>query len=109
MVSISSKTIGLVFLKYAKSIERRCLAASEVVQLMETVKRQLKAQGKTYRGVAKALRLSEPSVKRVFTIGRFSIDRIAAIGKLQGYPKAALAAEVLPIWVLDPIGCQPHF
>ena len=73
--------------------------ASEVTQLMETVKRQLKAQGKTYRDVAKALRLSEPSVKRLFASGRFSIDRIAVIGKLLGYTLAELmqvAADVVP-------------
>jgi transcriptional regulator with XRE-family HTH domain len=80
--------------------------ASEVVQLMETIKRQLKAQGKTYRDVAHALRLSEPSVKRLFATGRFSIDRIAAIGKLLGYTLAELtqaATDVMPtVQALEP-------
>jgi DNA-binding CsgD family transcriptional regulator len=40
---------------------------SEVSQLLTTVERQLKLQGKTYRDVAASLQLSEASAKRLLT------------------------------------------
>ena len=44
--------------------------------LIDTLKRELKAQGKTYLDVAKALDLSEASVKRVFAEKNFTLHRL---------------------------------
>jgi hypothetical protein len=66
---------------------------SESAQLVETLKRQLRAQRLTYRDVAEALQLSEPSVKRVFANGRFTIDRLEQICGLLGFTLAELVRE----------------
>jgi hypothetical protein len=42
---------------------------TEIAQLIATIKLQLKAAGMTYRDVAQALDLSEPSVKRLLPAG----------------------------------------
>lgn len=44
--------------------------------LLQTLKKCLKAQGKTYADVAKALALSEASVKRMFSEQQFSLQRL---------------------------------
>lgn len=49
---------------------------TERKQLLTTVKAKLRARGVTYRDVAAALRLSEASVKRLFSTGNFSLDRL---------------------------------
>ena len=66
---------------------------SEVTQLLATIKRQLKLQGKTYRDVAVALDLSEASVKRLLTADTLGIDRVVEIGHLLGFTLAELAQE----------------
>jgi transcriptional regulator with XRE-family HTH domain len=66
---------------------------SQIAQLMLTVKRQLKAQGLTYRDVARELNLSEPSVKRLLGTERMTLDRLAQIGDLLGYTLAELMEE----------------
>lgn len=66
---------------------------SEVAQLLTTIKRQLKLQGKTYRDVAVALGLSEASVKRLLTADTMGVDRLVEIGKLLGFTLAELAQE----------------
>jgi transcriptional regulator with XRE-family HTH domain len=58
---------------------------SEIAQLIATVKRQLRAQGLTYREVARALKLSEASVKRLFATERFTVERLAQIARLLGF------------------------
>jgi hypothetical protein len=68
---------------------------TEVAQLLATLKRQLKQQGKTYRDVAAALELSEPSVKRLFTSGTFSLDRLVEVCNLLGFTLAELAQEAI--------------
>jgi len=68
---------------------------SEVTQLVATLKRQLKQQGKTYRDVAAALGLSEPSVKRLFADENFSLDRLVDICNLLGFTLAELAQEAV--------------
>ncbi|MAY43579.1 MULTISPECIES: helix-turn-helix transcriptional regulator [unclassified Neptuniibacter] len=47
--------------------------------LIETLKRELKAQGKTYVDVANVLDLSEASVKRLFADKNFTLQRIELI------------------------------
>lgn len=66
---------------------------SEVLQVVSTVKRLLKARGLTYRDVATALALSEASVKRVFASERFTVARLARIADLLGYTLAELMQE----------------
>ena len=63
---------------------------SEQAQLVETIKRQLKSQGLTYRDVAGRLKLSEPSVKRLFSSQRLTVDRLAQISAMLGYTMAEL-------------------
>ncbi|WP_423383011.1 helix-turn-helix domain-containing protein [Burkholderia sp. LMG 32019] len=66
---------------------------SESTQLIETLKRQLRARRLTYRDVAQALRMSEPGVKRLFSKGRFTIDRLEQICGLLGFTLAELVQE----------------
>jgi transcriptional regulator with XRE-family HTH domain len=66
---------------------------TEVTQLVGTLKRQLKLQGKTYRDVAATLGLSEPSVKRLFSSGQFSVDRLVEVCNLLGFTLAELAQQ----------------
>lgn len=66
---------------------------TEAAQLISTLKKQLKNQGMTYRDVARALKLSEPSVKRLFASGRFTVERLVQISNLLGYTLAELSKE----------------
>jgi transcriptional regulator with XRE-family HTH domain len=65
----------------------------EVSQAIATVKRQLKAQGLTYRDVAAAIGRSEASVKRVFSRESFTVERLAQIAHLLGFTLAELLAD----------------
>ena len=72
---------------------------AEIAHLIATVKRQLKAQGRSYRDVARYLELSEASVKRLFSSERFTIERLAKIGELLGFTLAEMlqtAASSVP-------------
>jgi len=66
---------------------------TEVNRLLATLKRQLKAQTLTYGDVARALGLSEASVKRLFASRRFTIERLVQISQLAGFTLAELAQE----------------
>ncbi|MGB0129712.1 MAG: helix-turn-helix transcriptional regulator [Rhodocyclaceae bacterium] len=66
---------------------------NEIDQLVTTLKRRLKLQGMTYRDLAVALGLSEPSVKRLFASRRFTVDRLVEISHLLGFTLAELARE----------------
>jgi len=66
---------------------------TEVTRLIATLKRQLKARALTYGDVARALRLSEASVKRLFSSERFTVDRLVQISQLVGFTLAELAQE----------------
>lgn len=66
---------------------------SEISQIITTLKRQLKLQGLTYRDVAVALDLSEPSVKRLFATEQFTLDRIVELCSLLGFTLAEVAQE----------------
>jgi len=52
---------------------------AQVGPLIDTLKRELKAQGKTYLDVAAALELSEASVKRLFAEKNFTLQRLELI------------------------------
>ena len=64
--------------------------SAEIVQLVATIKRQLKAQGLTYKEVGRALKLSEASVKRIFASERFTVSRLAQVSQLLGFTLAEL-------------------
>ena len=66
---------------------------AEIEQLVSTLKRQLRKQGKTYKDVAAELGLSEPSVKRLFASGKFGLDRLVQIANLLGFTLAELTQE----------------
>jgi len=66
---------------------------NEISTLITTAKRLLKSQGLTYRDVAKALRLSEPSVKRMFATEKFTLERLAQVCELVGFTLAELTQE----------------
>jgi len=63
---------------------------SEITGLIATIKRQLKAQGVTYREVARSLNVSEGSIKRTFANERFTLVRLAQISELLGFTLAEL-------------------
>jgi transcriptional regulator with XRE-family HTH domain len=72
---------------------------AEIAHIVATVKRQLKAQDRTYRDVARFLELSEASVKRLFSSERFTVERLADIAELLGFTLAELlhtAASSVP-------------
>jgi len=52
---------------------------AQVSSLIETLKKQLKAHGKTYADVAAALDLSEASVKRLFAEESFTLQRLSLV------------------------------
>ena len=66
---------------------------TEVTQLIATIKQRLKAAGMTYRDVAQALGLSEPSVKRLLAGGRLTVERLAQFCDLLGLTMAELLQE----------------
>jgi transcriptional regulator with XRE-family HTH domain len=66
---------------------------TETSQLISTIKRLLKSQGMTYRALAKQLKLSEPSVKRMLASGRLTVDRLECISHVLGYTLAELSKE----------------
>ena len=55
---------------------------SQTNQWIDTLKRCLKARGLTYRDVAQALDLSEPSIKRLFSERSLSLRRLEQICRL---------------------------
>src|SRR5262249_26298627 len=100
------RSVGYLAIEYRNSIPNQIPSSirgrtmNEVEQLIATIKRQLKAQGLTYRDVAQALALSEASVKRLFASERLNLDRLAQIAALLGFTLAELtqeAAAALPV------------
>jgi transcriptional regulator with XRE-family HTH domain len=67
--------------------------STEIVQLVATIKRELKAQGLTYKDVGRALKISEASVKRVFASESFTVARLAQVSQLLGLTLAELLQE----------------
>lgn len=64
---------------------------SQTSQWIDTLKRCLKARGITYRDVARALGLSEASIKRLFSEHTFSIQRLEQICQLMDMSFSDLA------------------
>jgi transcriptional regulator with XRE-family HTH domain len=65
----------------------------ETAKLLATLKHALRARGLTYADVGEALGVAESSVKRLFSTGRFTLDRFERICKLAGLSVAELARE----------------
>ncbi len=68
---------------------------TETSLLIATVKRLLKAQGMTYRDLAVKLGISEPSVKRLFSSGRLTVERLEEISHVLGYTLAEISKEAV--------------
>jgi len=66
---------------------------SELQTLLVAIKRQLKTRGWSYRDVAAGLGLSEPSVKRLFSTGRISLERLIALCNMLDVTLAELTQE----------------
>ena len=67
---------------------------AQTKQLIDTLKRALKAQGISYANVASELNLSEASVKRLFSQSSFSLDRLDKICQLMGMEISDLVAQM---------------
>ncbi len=66
---------------------------TELTHLLKTVKRNLKARGLNYRDVASALQISESSVKRLFSSGNLSLNRLAKLCSLFDMTLSELTQE----------------
>jgi len=66
---------------------------SEATNLIDCVKRLLKQRGLTYKDVATELGVSEASVKRMFSIKRLTLDRLAEVARILDLTVAELAQE----------------
>ncbi len=69
---------------------------TEITQLLETIKYQLKQQNKTYSDVAEDLNLSEASIKRLFSSSSdapVTLERIVQIAHFLGFSLAELTQE----------------
>ena len=64
---------------------------SELSTLLGEIRRQLKAQKRTYRDVAQHLGLSEPSVKRMFASGQLPADRLIRLCEMLGFTLTELS------------------
>lgn len=64
-------------------------------EIIQELKRSLKETGHTYSDVARQLRLSVPSVKRLFTSGDLSLARVDLICELIGVPLPALVERAI--------------
>jgi hypothetical protein len=66
----------------------------QTLAMVDALKRALKARAITYAQVAKALRLSEPSVKRMFSTGHVTLDRLEQVCELARTSLVELARNV---------------
>lgn len=57
---------------------------TQSTQLLETLKKELRAAGCTYKDVAASLGLSEASIKRMFAEGHFTLERLEQVCELAG-------------------------
>ena len=59
--------------------------------VIDVLKMELKARGLTYAEIARRIRMSEPSVKRMFSTRRFTLEKIDAICRAAGIEFTDLA------------------
>ena len=67
---------------------------AQTTQLINTLKRMLKAHGLSYSDVAKQLSLSEASIKRLFSEQSFSLERLDKICELMNLEISDLVVEM---------------
>ncbi|MEJ2618818.1 MAG: helix-turn-helix transcriptional regulator [Candidatus Thiodiazotropha sp.] len=67
---------------------------AQTLQLIDTLKRSLKAHGLTYADVARYLNLSEANVKRLFAKRRFTLERLEQICQLMEMEISDLVQEM---------------
>jgi DNA-binding Xre family transcriptional regulator len=67
---------------------------SQTRELIQTLKRALKAQGKTYTDVAEVLDLTEASVKRLFSQQAFSLARLDRVCQMLGMEISDLVQQM---------------
>lgn len=67
---------------------------SQIVAVVDALKRALKSRKLTYAHVAKELQMSEASVKRMFSSQHFTLERFEQICQLAGLGLTELAREV---------------
>jgi transcriptional regulator with XRE-family HTH domain len=68
----------------ASSADVKLMPDSQIPAWVRELKRALKAAGKTYADVARQLEVSEPSVKRTFSLGNFTLDRFEQVCLIAG-------------------------
>lgn len=83
-----SRESGIVFRYQHPEIDMK-----ELDQIVATLKRRLKLHGMTYRDLARALKVSEPSIKRVFASGKFTAERLVQVCEVLGMTLAELTQE----------------
>src|SRR6266487_483425 len=69
---------------------------TEIRQILNSIKFQLKQQGKTYRDVALALNLSEASIKRLLSAengASMSVERLAQLCHFLGFSLMEITQE----------------
>jgi transcriptional regulator with XRE-family HTH domain len=57
---------------------------TQIPALVRELKQALKAAGKTYADVATHLEVSEPAIKRTFSLGNFTLDRFEQVCRFAG-------------------------
>jgi len=67
---------------------------SQAVAVVEALKRSLKAKNLTYAHVARELKMSEASIKRMFSSYTFTLDRFEQVCQIAGLGLTELAREV---------------
>ena len=67
---------------------------SQTVEVVEALKRWLKAKKLTYAHVARELKMSEATVKRMFSAHHFTLDRFEQVCTFAGLGLTELAREV---------------
>jgi transcriptional regulator with XRE-family HTH domain len=67
---------------------------SQTTLLLETLKQEIRRQGKTYADAALALGLSEASVKRLFSEKSFSLERLDILCQWLGMDIAELVQQM---------------
>jgi hypothetical protein len=69
------------------------MTETQIPALIRELKRALKAVGKTYAEVATHLEVSEPSIKRTFSLGNFTLDRFEQVCRFAGLTLEDLIAK----------------
>jgi transcriptional regulator with XRE-family HTH domain len=67
---------------------------SQAIAVVEALKRALKAKKQTYALVARELKMSEASVKRMFSSHHFTLERFEQVCEIAGLGLTELAREV---------------